>query len=318
MSARARPSSPRATRPTPRALPARPRGVALLIAVFALALALLLVAALLDAGEASRARHREHWRAEQAGQLMRGLEGWAASALVDDAARSRTDSLDEPWAQPVPPIEVPGARIRGRLRDLGGCFNVNGLAPGGVTDPQAVARLGRVLQAVGADPRLAPRIADLVDADRSPQAGGAEPGPGLSPDAPLSLVAELRPALRLPEAEFARVASLLCALPADHRSNLNTAPPALWQGIDARISPMLATRLARTAGGTPWADLRAVREALLREGIDVPDLTPYAVDSRYVVAEADIEADGIALAYASLLAREPGRVRVIARVRGRL
>ena len=102
-----------------------------------------------------------------------------------------------------------------------------------------------------------------------------------------------------------------------HGIQLAVAPVFLLTAVSGMIGAV-AGRLARTAGGTPYADLRGVREALLREGIDVPDLTPYAVDSRYVVAEADIEADGIALAYASLLAREPGRVRVIARVRGRL
>lgn len=62
----------------------RARGVALIAALLVVALAVVLVAALLDRGEALRARSRNTLRAEQGWQLMHGLEGWAAAALRQD------------------------------------------------------------------------------------------------------------------------------------------------------------------------------------------------------------------------------------------
>jgi type II secretory pathway component PulK len=70
---------------TARVPPRRERGVALIAAVLVVALATVLVAAMLDRGEAARARTRNILRAEQGWQLMRGLEGWAALALRRDA-----------------------------------------------------------------------------------------------------------------------------------------------------------------------------------------------------------------------------------------
>ena len=69
------------------------RGVALLSAILVVAIAVVLVAALLDAGEASRARARNALRAEQTWQLLHGLEGWAALTLRRDLAD--VDSRDD-------------------------------------------------------------------------------------------------------------------------------------------------------------------------------------------------------------------------------
>lgn len=300
------------------------RGVALIVAVLAVALAVLLVAALVTRGETTRALQRDHWRAEQSWQLMLGLEAWAGDILLLDARGSGIDSLDEPWAQPMPPIAIPGARIGGRLRDLGGCFNVNALSPDGLTAPVAVARFTRLLHALQLNPALAAEAADFIDSDREPQPGGAEDAayaqalPAYrTANRPLAHASELRRLRSMDAATWDVLAPYLCALPNDAAINLNTAPAPLWRTLDDAVTEDIARRLARSDGGS-YATLDAVQAALAREGLPPLDLSGYALGSAYFVAEAEILADGIDFAYSSVLHRQPDRVRVLARVRGRL
>ncbi|MFC7301136.1 type II secretion system minor pseudopilin GspK [Cognatiluteimonas weifangensis] len=299
----------------------RQRGVALVVALLVVALAMLLVAALLDAGELTRARLRNGWRAEQSRQLLGGLEAWAAAGLLADLrASGPVDGFGEAWARPMPPLELPGARIEGRLRDLGGCFNVNALAPGGSTDPRALRRFARLLRALQLPRALASQAADYIDADASVQDGGAEDDAyagARTANAALLDAGELRRLPAMTGDAWQALAPLLCALPTDQRLNLNTAPAVLWLTLDDAITPAMAQRLAR-GDGAMYPDLAAVRRALQREGAPVPDLSACAVGSRYFQAEATIVADGIAFGYRSQLQRLPDRVRVIARTRGGL
>lgn len=302
----------------------RQRGVALIVAVLVLALAVMLIATLLAHGENTQARVRDRWRAEQSWQLLRGLEAWATEGLIADAqATGGVDSLDEAWARPIAPIEIPGAKISGRLRDLGGCFNLNSLAPGGVADAAAGLRFARLLSALQLPTGLAAEASDYIDGDAEPQGGGAEDAAyaGQSPSqrAANAALADPSEILRLPSMTPERWQVLdpyVCALPVDQKINLNTAPAVLWTTLDERINLPMARRLARDQGGGAYPDLPAVQEALRREGLPPIDLTAYDVGSRYFRAEADILADGIPFAYTSLLERLPGRVRVIARARG--
>ena len=297
----------------------RQRGVALVIALLVTALAVLLVAALLDQGEITRARVRNGWRAEQSVQLLRGLEAWAAAGLLaDQRASGAVDGLGEAWARPMPAIELPGVRIDGRLRDLGGCFNVNALAPGGVTDPVALRRFARLLHALQLPRELAPQAADYIDSDTAVQAGGAEDAAYADGRTANTALVDIRTLRRLPAmtaAAWEALAPLLCAVPADQPLNLNTAPALLWQVLDDAITPAMAQRLQRDESAM-YPDLAAVRQALQREGAPSVNLAGCGVGSRYFLADAGILVDGIDFRYASVLQRLPTEVRVIARMRG--
>lgn len=276
------------------------RGVALVIALLVVALAVLVVAALVDAGELTQARVRNGWRAEQARQLLGGVEAWAAAGLLaDQRASGMVDGFGEKWAQPMPPIDLPEARIDGRLRDLGGCFNLNALAPGGIADPLASRRISRLLRVLRLPQALAvqagARVADAALLD----AGEIQDLPAMTADAWRSL------------------APLVCAVPPNQDINLNTAPAELWQALDEAITPSMAARLVR-GEAAPYPDLAAVRRALEREGVANIELRGCGVGSRYFIVETVITTDAIPFAYTSQLQRLPGTVRVIARARGHL
>lgn len=294
----------------------RQRGVALLLALLVLALAVLLVTALLREGELRQARLRDHWRAEQAWQLYAGLEAWARRSLPSAMAGA---------VPPAPTVEVDGSSVQGRLRDLGGCFNINALAPRGRTDPAALARLERLLALLQLPVALAAQAADFVDADDLALPGGAEQAahaaaraPGRPANRPIADPGELQRLPAMTAAHWQRVSPWLCALPDDHRINLNVAPPELWRLLDPRLDAATAARLAQPGTGLAprHADLAAVRVALDAEGIVGVSLDGFGVDSRYFMLEAEIVADGIPFALRSLLQRGPDGVRVLARARG--
>lgn len=304
----------------------RERGVALIMAVLVVALAVVLVAALLDRGEAARARTRNALRAEQGWQLMLGLEGWAASALRKDLEDTGpVDSRDDLWAQPLPPLDLPQARIHGRLRELGGCFNLNALHASGQDDLQAVARFERLLRVLKLDPAIADQARDWIDSDGNPNASGAEDMALLlrrpsyrAANRPFVHVSELR---LLPAVDGDSYASLLphvCALPPGTPMNLNTASIELWMSLGDEIGVRHAQRLARD-GRAHYRD----KEGDLRQEFLDLGLTPLAPDpglglsSSYFVVEAEIVADGVPFVYSSLLQRRPEGIYVLARNRGR-
>lgn len=294
----------------------RQRGVALLVALLSLALAVMVVAALLREGELRQARLRDAWRAEQAWQLHAGLEAWAR-AILPAAAQGRGPRDTR--------AEFGESRLQGRLRDLGGCFNVNALAPRGRTDPAALAQLEQLLALLQLPAILAAQAADYVDADDVALPGGAERSAHATARPPVRpanrAIADPGELQRLPAlapGHWPRLAPWLCALPADHRVNLNVAAPELWRLVDPRLDAGAATRLAQPAAGPAprYADLAAVRAALAAEGIDVASLEGFGVESRYFMLEAEVVADGIPFSFHSLLQLGPDGVRVLARARG--
>ena len=301
----------------------RQRGVALIAAVLVVALAVVLVAALLDRGEATRARTRNTLRAEQGWQLMLGLEGWAASALRRDSESGDADSREDLWAQPLPPLDLPEGRIEGRLRELGGCFNLNWLYVNGQPDALAQERFDKLLRVLKLDAAISAQVLDWIDPDGTPNAGGAED----------TTLQARRPAYRTANRPFAHISELrllpavdakvydallphVCALPANTPMNVNTISVELWMSL-GDIGIRQAQQLARD-GRANYADMERVKQEF--EELGLPPLAPeqmLGVSSQYFVVEAEIVADGIPFLYSSLLQRRPEGIRVVARNRGR-
>lgn len=300
----------------------RQRGAALIAAVLVVALAVVLVAALLDRGEAMRARTRNTLRAEQGWQLMLGLEGWAASALRRDSEQGGTDSRNDIWAQPIPPLDLPEGRVEGRLRELGGCFNLNRLD--GQGDEIAVQRFERLLRALKLDVAISSQVRDWIDPDNTPQPGGAEDTslqarrPGYrSANRPLQHLSELRLLPAVDAKVYDTLSPHVCALPATTPMNLNTISVELWMSLDENIGLRQAQRLARD-GRADYTDMERVGSEFEQLGL-VP-LAPdpmIGLSSQYFVVEAEIRTDGVPFLYSSLLQRRPEGIRVVARSRGR-
>ncbi len=304
-------------------LPGKQRGVALLAAIVVIALATVLVAALLDQGEQSRARSRNALRAEQTWQLALGVEYWAMQALRRDyEARPEFDAPGDDWTQPLPPIALPGGQLIGQLRDAGACLDLNLLA-----DPQRAAlqreRLERLLRALKLEPRLLSAITDWVDADLRPQPGGAEDGSYLArrpayrtANQPMAHVSELRLVEGVDGEVYQRLRPHVCALPEAAPMNINFLTPPLWMSLSEQITEQAALQLWRD-GQARYDQPEQLNEELERLGLARVPLEGLSVATRWFALDAEIDVDGLPFQYAILLRRGPEGLRTLARFRGR-
>lgn len=303
--------------------PHRQRGVALLVALLVVALAVILVAALLDRGELAFARTRNALRAQQADAYALGLESYAARVLV--AAQADQPGLDtnaSPWALPLPTQAVPGGVIGATMRDLNGCFNLNNLSPrNAATHARWSGMFRRLLLELELDPALGEAVEGWLGADGN----GAEANHYLALPVPyrprgdvFAHVSELRLVRGVGAVAYARLAPHVCVLPPGTRLNLNTADPVVLASLDGLALPVTITReLAAKLWNRGQARYASVAEFAQEAGLPAALLPQemFGVRSDYFLAQARIVLDGLALAYGSVLERGSG-IRVLARMRG--
>lgn len=307
---------------------ARQRGVALLAAVLVVALATILIAGLLDRGRIGQARALQYSRTAQAYAYQQGLELWASRLLRDDVASdSATDHLAEPWAQPMPPVDIPEGRIFGAMRDLDGCLNLNALwSPADSQDARvARARFARLLVVLELDATLLDAVVDWLDSDDIAETGGGETAryvaldpPRRPANGPFAHVSELRSVLGVDSERYQRLAPHVCARPdRDAQININTATAPVLASLADGIGMALARRLHRDGRASYDSPADLIRE-LAEAGIPVPPgESPYLrTSSRYFVAEAEIQQGEISARLYSLIDRHQG-IRVLARSQGR-
>lgn len=307
----------------------RQRGVALLIALLAVALAVILIASLLDRGELAFARTRNALRAVQATAYADGLEAYAAQVLMQDRDQEGAiDTRSDSWAMPLPPQDVPGGRISAQMIERNGCFNLNNLA---ITDAGLAAlwrqRLRNLLTALELDPALAGAIGDWLDGDTNinPDAGAedaaylAQPVPYRAANRRFAHVSELRLVRGVSGEVYARLIPEVCALPPGTHINLNTATTAVLMSLDARVTPTLADRI-RQDGQARWNGVDAALNEWSQQGIDIAERRGLGVSSSYFLARGDVVLDGVPFPFASLIERRAGTVdggvHVLLRSRG--
>ncbi len=94
----------------------------------------------------------------------------AAYVLKQSGATNGTGSLDQVWAQPYGPYQLsPGVTLQfAQIEDEQGKFNINNLAPGGVSDPLSIEQFQRLLVSLGLEPKWAGLMADWIDSDTMP------------------------------------------------------------------------------------------------------------------------------------------------------
>lgn len=144
----------------------RQRGVALITAVLLVALATVLATRIGSRGAIDQRRATALMMREQAYQIGLGAEAWAGEILREDAQKGQEDSLNEPWAMPLPALPVDGGTVEGQLEDLQGRFNLNNLVtPDGQPDLFALGHFQRLLEALQLEPKWAQLLVDWIDPD---------------------------------------------------------------------------------------------------------------------------------------------------------
>jgi general secretion pathway protein K len=225
------------------------RGVALLVTMMALALMTMLVMDFTTSaslGYRSAAGGANELRAEYLARsaISVGLSLLSTDAQQDALAKTPHDGLDEPWAQPYPPVPLGGGESRVSIADEARKIDINLLINPrtGQPNPVYVGIVERLFANLGVAPTLVPAIVDWLDPDGIESPGGAEADyymrliPPYEPrNGPMPTIGDLRMIRGVDDATFLLLRQFLTAAP-EPRVNINTAPPEVIAALLPQLS----------------------------------------------------------------------------------
>lgn len=244
----------------------RQRGIALVTAIFVVALATIAAVALFESSSIAIRRAVNLQESEAAWWFASGIESWVKSILKEDAKLNDIDGLGDIWAQPVDFLPVDNGTIRGRVIDLQGLFNLNNLA---VQDPtraklydQQFQRLLDNLPGLDASQYrgIGDAIRDWADADGERTGTyGAEDNEYLGLDPPhraanrlLVSVSELLQIKGVTPELYTALKPYVCALPVSGtKINVNTAPDVVLGSLSPNIDRSALQRFLETRKAKP-------------------------------------------------------------------
>lgn len=262
--------------------------------------------------------------------LLLGGEVLARQILHEDweADQDNTppsDHLNEPWAQAVPPFEVPGGFIEIQVRDMHNCLNLNALettGPASVNDTGMNRWVKDLFPFVDLDPDFRDRWRDWIDTDGEVFKFGAEDNEYDTREVPFRAanqeaghISELRLLGEIEFEQFQELRSIACVAPADAKMNANTLPPALVGLFTKKKVDINAGEDSLDAGDHPEWD--SVAE-FFDDDPDMPsdmDPTLFTLQSSYFEISIRAELDGQTTAMVSTLYRDlsSGNITVLGR-----
>jgi general secretion pathway protein K len=298
------------------------RGVALVTALLIVSLVTVAAVAMATRQQIDIRRTANLVHGEQAYDYARAAESWGRVILRRDAAESEYDYLEEDWATALPPIEVEGGIVSGKIEDLQGRFNVNNLmTQGGENGDAEVEYFKRLLEVLGLEPDLVQALRDWIDPDikvRFPD--GAEDEyyllqepPYRAANRPLVSISELRLVKGFTPEVMQVLLPHVTALPESTPINVNTATPAVLQALHEELTAddVELLLLDREESGFATINDFLAHSALagleISAGIDVKS-DYFSILTDVLVGQSQAHLD-------SLLARDEKTTRILQRVR---
>ncbi|WP_084399997.1 type II secretion system minor pseudopilin GspK [Henriciella aquimarina] len=273
--------------------------------------------------------------ATQAGWFVAGSAEFG-ERLVGDLVGATEGRLHAGMPRLEEPLEFPieAGMITLRGHDASNCFNVNALGaptPAGRTGTDALqdyAELVRLADIDGIDERaVAATLSDWIDADQSPELGGAEDSfyrsekPAYRTSGqPLQNLSELRAVRGYSPSVLAALEPLVCAMPSrvPQVININTLTEAQAPLLSLAMSGALRVEAARDVifqrppGGWESLEVFAAEPAIAEIAPDLRRMDMLSVASSHIGVDAAIEYRGIRRSVALLYAIEAnGRARLL-------
>jgi general secretion pathway protein K len=224
------------------------RGIALLVAIVMFAIATTVAAAITYNKAMAARRAAATFTLEQAVQAGMAAEALAAIALEDDAKNPMTE-IHREWAQPLGPVEIEGTGvwIQAQLEDLNSRFNLNSVVswqPAPINafkvDKHQYEVFEELLRSQDIDLRYADLLVDWIDPDSQPESQGGEDTMYLTQVPPYrppnTFITHTSELLALPgfgAENYAKLAPLVTALPADEKVNTCTATGLVLDAVES-------------------------------------------------------------------------------------
>jgi general secretion pathway protein K len=246
----------------------------------------------------------------QARRIAEAGIDWARAVLADDASINQVDHAKEMWAMKLPAIPVEGGEVQGTIFDQQGLFNLNNLVgSNGVASGPDVARLQRLLTALGLPQELGGALADWMDGNSETAANGAEDEyymnlakPYRCANRPLSDIGELAWVKGFDAGIIKRLQPYVSVLPESNTDvNVNFAPPevlmAMLPGLSLQEARQYVVQI-KAAPFTTKAELDNFLEGLPK---NVKKEGNLIVSSQYfMVTGYATQGDGASAAHALL------------------
>jgi general secretion pathway protein K len=224
-------------------LPARQRGIALLVAILLVALATIIAASIAYENGMTARRGAATFALDESVLIAEAAETLAAYGLREVFRSDQSHIyIGQGWDKPVGPIEVvPEVMLTASLEDMQGRFNLNNLVTtDGAPDPQAFAAFQQLLASLGIEPKWAGYVVDWIDQDIVPSnPDGAEDSvylgqapPYRTPNMYITSATELLALPGFGHERFQKLEPFVTALPYGTPLNVCTAPGAV---LDAFI-----------------------------------------------------------------------------------
>jgi general secretion pathway protein K len=285
----------------------RQHGIALITAMFVVALATIAAVAMFESSNIAVRRESNLIESEAAWWYSSGVESWVKGVLKQDAKNNKIDSLGDIWAKPVDFLPIDNGALRGRVEDLQGRFNLNNLA---VKDPARlkiyIAQFNRLLDSVPELPvekarGIASAIRDWVDADSERfDMNGAEDNdyqsldpPYRAANRPMLSASELLQVRGVTPEIYRALRPYVTALPTVGTAiNVNTAAEPVLMSLSANIDLAALQRFVKARTDQPAkapADvLNGGPTAFLLADKDLHPETLIDVKSRYFELQAEV------------------------------
>ena len=317
--------------------PQRSRGVALITALLVVALVTIIAVGMAARQQVDIRRAGNILDGDQAYLFTLGVESWAQGVLAQDFRDGQTknkvsDSLNEDWATALPPIEVAGGKVAGKIEDLQGRFNLNNLwVNNAVSEPDKLV-FQRLLTHLHLDPDLVYAVIDWTDVNVDQLPNGAEDldyldrkppyrtanAPMVSPSE-LALVKGFTPEIVKALEPYVTALPLRAPIgmgspvPVATPINVNTAPAAVLAALVENLDAAGAARLLDVREGKGFETLGQFTDIIGAKGVTASA----AVSSNHFLVTATGEAGRGQVQLHTLLYRDPtGKVQVLMRAIG--
>jgi general secretion pathway protein K len=262
------------------------KGVALVTALLVVSLAATAAVTLSAHQQFDIRRTANLINGDQAWLYAKGAEAWSMVILMRDLVDNTTDSLQDTWAQTLPPIELPGGFMTGEIEDLHSRLNLNNLVQGDKPDLLTLNRFQRLLEVLELEPKLAQAVVDWLDGniDALTPAGAEDDYylgleyPYLAANRKLVSVSELRLIKGFDQDTYERLKPYVAALPERTTINVNTAPAVVLACLGKDIDLELAAAIVEKRKEEPFEKVEDFTELVEKTTVDTQDLS---VTSQY-------------------------------------
>jgi general secretion pathway protein K len=248
------------------------QGVAIILVLLIVAIATSLAAYMALQQSLWQRQVESQFERAQARQLGTAGIDWARAVLAEDARGNNVDHEKEIWTLRLPAIPVEGGEVIGAIEDRQGLYNLNNVLGN-------MAQFQRLLAVLGLPADLAPALADWMDSDTEPRAGGAEDGyylalaqPYRTANHPLVELGELVQVRGFDSRTIEKLRAFVSILPVSSTPvNVNFAPAEVLVALIEDLTLSDARLIVQQRQGQPYKDIADFKQRLPHGGIKIVD-----------------------------------------------